>query len=286
MLKNKKMNYLKILAFTFMAFAVVSCDLEREVEIDLPDYEGRLFLECYLEPGLPMNLLLTRTSPYFEAFPTNTIDYLNGILEEGATVSISHNGQVYALENNLTFNPSIQKIFNYTSDEIVPFDFENDFDLLITTKEGKTITGKTKITKPMTIDSVVTQFAQNDTLARLLIYMTDDPTRSNYFRRVLHEGSLDSIPIWSFPIDDRASEGTIIFGSFFDYSEGDTIINTIYSIEEDYFKFLQSIDFASQSNGNPFAQPSPIVSNIEGTANAIGIFTGFTFDRRYTIIER
>ncbi len=280
------MNYSKILIFAFFAFALVSCDLEQEVEIDLPEYEGRLFLECYLEPGQPMNLALTRTSPYFEPFPTNTLDYIDGILEEGATITIAHNGEEHELENNLLFNPLTQKIYNYTSDFIVPFDYENDFVLNVTTKDGETITGSTKITAPMLIDSVVTQFAENDTLARILVYMTDDVTEDNFFRRVLHEGSLDSIPAFSFSLDDRASEGTLIFGTFYDYADGDTVINTIYSIEEDYYEFLQSMDFAIQSNGNPFAQPSPIISNIEGTANAIGIFTGFTFDRRYTIIER
>ena len=63
------------------------------------------------------------------------------------------------------------------------------------------------------------------------------------------------------------------------------IINTIYSIDNAYFDFLQSIDFAIQSNGNPFGQPSPIISNLSGTAEAIGIFTGITYDRRETIIE-
>ncbi len=280
------MKYFKILSFAFLAFAVISCDLEREVDIDLPEYEGRLFVECYLEPGQPMNLSLTRTSSYFDPFPTSTLDFINGILEEGATVTITHNGQDYALENNLTFNPFTQKVFNYSSSVTVPFDFENDFELNIVTKDGETITGKTRITPLMPVDSVVTQFAEDDTLARILIYMTDDMTQDNYFRRVLHEGSLDSIPVFSFSLDDRASEGTLIFGTFYDYQVGDTVINTIYSIEEDYFEFLQSIDFAVQSNGNPFAQPSPIVSNVEGTAGAIGIFTGFTYDRRTTIIER
>jgi hypothetical protein len=280
------MKYFKILSFALLAFAVVSCDLEREVDIDLPEYEGRLFVECYLEPGQPMNLSLTRTSSYFDLFPTSTLDFINGILEEGATVTITHNGQDYELENNLTFNPFTQKVFNYSLNVTVPFDFENDFELNIITKDGETITGKTRITPLMPVDSVVTQFAENDTLARILVYMTDDMTQDNYFRRVLHEGSLDSIPEFSFALDDRASEGILIFGTFYDYVVGDTVINTIYSIEEDYFEFLQSIDFAVQSNGNPFAQPSPIVSNVEGTAGAIGIFTGFTYDRRTTIIER
>jgi hypothetical protein len=280
------MNYFKILFFAVVSISIVSCDLTKEVDIELPDYEGRLFVECYLEPGEPMNLVLTRTSPYFESFPSNSLDFLNGILEDEAVVSISHKGEVYELENTLGFNPGTQKIFNYKNSTLVPEDYENDFELSITTAEGNTVTATTRIINPTPIDSVVTEFASNDTLARILVYLTNDETVDNYYRRTMHEGSLDSIPAMSFPVDDRAAEDVIVFGTFFAYAEGDTIINTIYSIDEDYFDFLQSINFAIQSNGNPFAQPSPIVSNVEGTANAIGIFTGLTYDRYFTIIEQ
>lgn len=279
------MDFIKIVSISLLAFTIFSCDLEKEIEIDLPTYESRLVVECYLEPGQQMTLLLTRTSPYFEAFPTEVEDFVSGILEEGATVDIIHNGTIYPLGNNLTFNPFTNKLFNYSSSTLVPEDFEHDFELKITSKDGESILATTRLIVPLPIDSVNVEFAENDTLARVLTYMTDDPMVTNYFRRVLHESSLDSIPTWSFPLDDRAVEDILIFGSLFDYAVGDTVINTIYSIEEAYFDFLQSLEFAVQSNGNPFAQPSPIVSNLSGTANAIGIFTGITYDRRITIIE-
>ncbi len=280
------MNYLKILIITIVSFSIVSCDLTKEVEVELPDYEGRLLVECYLEPGEPMNLVLTRTSPYFDPFPSTSLDFLNGILEDEAFVTITHKGQEYELENTLSFNPATQKIFNYKNSTLVPEDYENDFELSISTAGGETITASTRIIEPTPIDSVVTEFAPNDTLARILVYLTNDQAIDNYYRRTLHESSLDSIPSMTFPVDDRAAEDVIVFGTFFSYAEGDTIINTIYSIDEDYFDFLSSINFAIQSNGNPFAQPSPIVSNVEGTANAIGIFTGLSYDREVTIIQQ
>lgn len=280
------MKYLNIFIIAIISFSIVSCDLEQEVEVVLPEYEERIFLECYLQPGEPLRLLLTKTSPYFAPFPSSDEEFINGLLEQDATVSITYDGEVHELDNTLGINFQTSKIHNYSSDFVVPEDFENEFELSITTADGETITGSTKITELTPIDSIVVQFSENDTLARVLTFVTNDLEVDNYFRTALHVNSLDSIPDWSFPVDDRAAEEVIVFGTFYDYAEGDTIINTVYSIEEDYFEFLQSMDFAVQSNGNPFAQPSPIVSNIEGTADAIGIFTGFTYDRRMTIIEK
>ena len=86
------MNFIKYISISLITLAMFSCDLEKEVEIDLPDYEGRLVVECYLEPGEPMTLLLTKSSPYFEAFPENPEEFIGGIIEEGETVEIKHNG--------------------------------------------------------------------------------------------------------------------------------------------------------------------------------------------------
>ena len=77
-----------------------------------------------------------------------------------------------------------------------------------------------------------------------------------------------------------------MFGSGYQFSEGDTVINTLFHIEKAYADFLESVDAAIGANGNPFGQPSTIISNLEGDAGAIGIFTGLSYDRVVTIISR
>ena len=102
-----------------------------------------------------------------------------------------------------------------------------------------------------------------------------------------HINSLDSIPDQDFTTnDDFVDDRKIVFGSGYDLKEGDTIYNTIFHIDRAYFEFWESTFNAFSSNGNPFGQPSGIVSNVKGDANAIGIFTGLSYDRVMTVVKK
>jgi hypothetical protein len=263
----------------------IGCNLQQEVEITLPSYESRPVLECYLRPSSPFNLLITNSAPYFEPFPSLNNEFLEGLLLDSAQVEIVHDGVVYPLENQLRFNNLTGKLFNYYNPEPVPFDTINPFELLVTLADGRTITAEARMLPVVPIDSIVIQVAEGDTLSRVLTYFTDRPNETNFYRRTFHESSLDSLPEQDFSIDDRIVEDVIVFGTGFDYSSGDTLISTIYHIEEGYYNFLESVEAAVAGNGNPFAQPSPVASALEGSANAIGVFTCLSFDRKVVVLE-
>jgi len=264
-----------------------ACNLEQEISLELPAYDSRLVLECYLEPEKPYRLLLSRSSAYFDPFPTIGAGFLNQLFVENARVSITHRGRVIRLNNAPTLDRETGKIYNYWNVEPVPADFEEPFFLRIVTEEGDTLQATTTLLPPVPIDSIVVEYQQPaDTLARVLTYLTDPPNEKNFFRRILHKGNLGENPKQDFPSDDRILENSLVYGTGFEYLEGDTLINTVYHIEEAYFRFLETVNRAAESNGNPFAQPSPVLSNISGTVDAIGIFTGLSYDRRSTVISR
>ena len=275
-----------LLTMALAAFFFSCGNLEKEIDLDLPLYESQIVVECYLKPNEPFSLLLTKSAAYFEPFPTEDLQFVEKILEQDATVTIRHNGQAYELKNELVFNPVTQKVFNYHNPQLVPQDYDNDFFLEIKTKDGRTVTGQTRLLPVVPIDSVVVEFdLLTDTLARVLTYITEDPSTDNYYRRMLHVGALDSIPKQDFTTnDDFVEDNLFIFGSGFDFKPGDTVINSIFHIDREYFDFLESIFFATDANGNPFGQPAAIYSNVSG--NAIGIFTGLSVDRVVTVIER
>ncbi|MCB0376294.1 MAG: hypothetical protein KDD04_10275, partial [Sinomicrobium sp.] len=85
--------------------------------------------------------------------------------------------------------------------------------------------------------------------------------------------------------DDRFVEDRVVFGTGYEFDFGNTVINTLFHIDRSYFEFLESVNNAVQSNGNPFGQPNPINSNLGGTARSIGIFTGLAYTREQTFIE-
>jgi hypothetical protein len=264
-----------------------ACNLEKEIDIKLPSYEVQPVLECYLEPGKPFRLLLTTSNSYFDALPTedNIIPFLESILVKNATAKIRFDGREVALRNEITVDLDNRKFFNYISDELVPNITDVPFDLEVIMEDGRIITSTTQILPIVPIDSIAVEYLR-DTLARTLIYLNDPMDQKNYYRRMLHYNNLvDSFPRQDFITDDVfVNNGRLAFGAGFDLKKGDTAINTVFHIDEAYFLYLNSVRNAITSNGNPFLQPGVIKTNLKGTANATGIFTGLSYDRVFTLI--
>ncbi|MCB9330095.1 MAG: DUF4249 domain-containing protein [Lewinellaceae bacterium] len=275
-----------ILPFLSLAF-LAACNLEKDVEIDLPEYNSQPVVECYLEPGKPFRLLLTRSYGFFDPLGLDST-FLDKTLLSGAVVTITYNGQVDTLFNQLSAEIEPLKLFNYTGLNTVPADPGVDYTLNITMPDGKTISGQTTMLPQIPIDSVVVEWGPaQDTFARVLTYITDDLSQDNYFRRLLNYGSLDSIPEQDFLANDRAATTEqIAFGTAYELVPGDTVFNTVFHITKAYYDYFESVQLAVFGNQNPFAQPSPIKSNVQGTANPLGIFTCLVYDRQMTVIQR
>ena len=276
-----------ILPFALLAL-LTACNLTKEVEIDLPEYDRQPVVECYLEPGKPFRLLLTQSFGYFDPFGLDST-FLQKTLLDSALVTIAYDSRVDTLKNQLAFDFSPFKIYNYTSPNLTPATPGMEYRLQILLKNGQEITGETTMMPFVPIDSIKVQFSEDlDTLARILTFINDpDPTRENYFRRLLNYASLDSVPDQDFLTSDRAAQTPLIaFGTGYDLAEGDTVYNTVLHIEKAYYDYVESVQLAVFGNLNPFAQPSPIKSNVRGSANPIGIFTGLMYDRKMTIVKK
>lgn len=263
-----------------------ACNLEKEVTINLPSYEVQPVLECYLEPGQPYRLLLTTSNSYFDELPSedNIVAFLDRILVKNAMVKITLGSEEITLRNEITVDFENRKFYNYISDRLVPENYDTDFELLVVLEDGREISSRTRILPVIPIDSVAVEF--RDTLARTLIFVNDPVEEKNYYRRMLHFNNLvDSFPRQDFFTDDTFVEnGRLAFGHGFDVSRGDTVINTIFHIDRAYFDYLNSVRNSIIANGNPFLQPGVILTNLRGNANAVGIFTGLSYDRVFTVI--
>lgn len=283
-MKIKRLNSIFPLAALLL---LVACNLTKDVEIDLPDYDRQPVVECYLEPGQPFRLLMTRSYAFFDTLGLSS-NFVQNALLDGAMVTIAYNGQIDTLKNQLTLVPNPLKIYNYVGQNLVPETPGTQFVLNIRLADGGEITGTTQMLPLVNVDSIVVEFSPElDTLARMLTYITDNQNQENYYRRLLNFSSLDSIPDQDFIVTDRFSQTALIaFGTGYDFKEGDTIFNTIFHITKDYYDFKESVDLAVVGNLNPFAQPSPIKSNVRGSANPVGIFAPLVYDRDTTIIQK
>jgi hypothetical protein len=266
-----------------------ACNLEKEVEIDLPDYASQPVVECYLEPGKPPDMLLTKSSDFFAPFDTSLGQFVQNILLENAKAVVRYGNVIDTLRNNIYFDPVSTRFFNYVGSEEIPYTPGTQFQLSIILPDGKTIESVCIMPVRTPIDSVVVEWSPTrDTLARMLTYITDDPNTTNYWRRILNYGSLtDSFPQQDFLVRDNLNTtNKIAFGSGYELKEGDTVYNSIYSITEEYLNYVESVQLAVFGNQNPFASPSPIKSNVTGTGNPLGIFTPLVYAREMTVIRK
>ncbi len=281
------MKSINIYFLFLIAIVFASCNLEKEIELELPEYERQTVVECYLEPGLPFTLLLTKSDGFFSSFGDLDESFLTNLLEEGAEINIKYGNETVILANEFAFNPFTGKLFNYSSSEIVPEDFESEFSLEIKTADGELITSKTKIMPQTPIDSLLIQFepfADVDTAARVLTYTTDDVDVANFYRFILAVGEIPEVE-QDFVVDDELLESEIsVFGTNYSFNPGDTITSTFIQISQDYYRFKNSVDNSVASNGNPFGQPGVISSNVEGEKSPMGIFTGFVRDTKVEIV--
>ena len=286
-MKHKMQSVYKYSLWAVLLLSVASCNLEQEIDLELPVYESQIVVESYLQPGEPFTLLLTRSAGYFDPFPTENDEFLEQILVDDAQVAIIHNGNRYELENGLFFNPFTQQVFNYGSSDFMPEDFDNNFELEVITAEGDIATATTRLLPPVNLDSIIFDGNNSaDSTFSALTYFEDEFREAdNFYRFMIHRATLDSL-YSDFVFSDRVVEtSTVVVGTAPDFEVGDTLINTLIHITPEYYDFYNSVQGAIFSNGNPFAQPGGIISNIEGDANATGIFTTLQIDRVTSIIE-
>lgn len=278
-----KYSYLNTI-LVFGILSSMSCNLEKQIDIDLPNYDSEPFIECYLVPNQPFRLLITQTSSYFENLTLDNPLYSESFLLQGAQVSIFQGINKYELENKLIVDPNTEKIYNYSNSNSVEYNTIDSFYLEILLPNGDQITSASIFLDTVQFDSIVVQFDQNDSLARTLTYFKDFPNETNFYRRVLTVGETFDEPIQDFVTDDLFIDSVFVFGSGYVFNSGDTVFNSVFHLTEDYHNFLESVQQAIDGSGNPFGVPSPLQSNLLG--NAQGVFACISESKNKTIVKK
>jgi hypothetical protein len=261
----------KILVFVLTIAAFASCNLENEIDLNLPEFESQLVVECYLEPGKPYRANLFRTTSYYA--PTS--DLLNSIVQD-ATVIITYQGVADTLLTGLYIDGS--NLYAYGSSTIVPADYTSDFFLEVIDSAGNRITATTKIAPPIQLDSIQTEPLSllNDSTLVVITFSQENPAIKNFYRRMQYRtdaSETDSLKVDFVVNDEITSNGQLVLGTPPIFVRGDTMVIQYMEITEDFYEYVESREALESANGNPFAQPGVLKTNIIG---GIGIFTGFT----------
>lgn len=251
------------------------CSSEKLIDVEFPEYTPQLVVECYLEPGRPYTLALQESANY-----TAELN-LENIAVQGALVVITHEGVSDTLENFEALpyrDPETGKITNYAlPDKLVPYAPGTQFDLYIRDTQGREVTASTVMLD--TVEMAPLELDINsENEAAVTARWPDFVNEESFYILSMHRNSLTERLVLDFSLDDRIGDGEdFVVSSWYWLDPGDTAIATVYHVEKAYWEFVTSAEDAENSNGNPFAQPAVVLSNVAG---GVGVFTCHSLVRR------
>lgn len=253
-----------LLAAFFTLLMLPACEMQQNIEVELPGHEPVTLIECYLEPGQPARLLATRSVSFFDSAEFKTEDELQ--------VSLYENGRLYRFDHRYEIDSFYLTIFNYISADSITYSENSNWELVVRNQDEEIARASARFLPKPSIRQIEYQ-VDTDSLLSLQIQVADDPASKNYYRLRIY--SSDMLPhngfsgLWN---DLNASGGMLKINTGRALKIGsEKVIVSLYHIEEEYYNFLRSIQKAHDANYNPFAQPANLESNLNG--KAIGIFT-------------
>lgn len=251
--------YLWVVTISFFSF---SCEMQEDVNIELPSHEGELIVECYLEPGKPYRALVSRSLDFFES------DKLEGV--NGAVVKISTPDGPIELLNFVETDTLYKKVYNYGHQDSVGYEEGAEYQLTVEVDGQLSVAGRTRFLPKVSFGDYNFKFGA-DTMAAMLLEVEDNPLEENYYRLVLRGTQPGMGTTYDVLLtDEDASNGKLKIYTPYILKEGWQVVVNLYHIEKTYYNFLKSVLKARETNYNPFMQPATLESGLEGST---GIFT-------------
>lgn len=304
-----------ILGFVAIPLTLFFVSCEKDIDIELPESERKLVVEGNIEPGQPPFVLLTKNMDYFGPTDLNT---LQSLFVHDATITVSNGTNTVQLTEICTSQlpdsllPDIAVLIGVSLNDLKSFGFclYTTLDPSIFGEVGKTYTlnilaeGKqlfstTTIPTPIKMNS----FWYKDqpgfsNYGYLWFNQTDPAPYGNAYRIFTQRKGKDSRFL---PADGSVWDDQLINGLTFDafifrgaepnstdpedfaetseyFKQGDTIIIKFCTIDLPHFDFWETFETAAFNDGNPFAAPTTIKTNIEG--GGLGVWGGYgvTYD--------
>jgi hypothetical protein len=257
------------------AFGFTGCDMEKEIDLNLPEFQSEIVVEGYLEAGKPYRVNIYESTSYF--------DRPEPVLIPDAVVIITHNGKADTLRFKPFFDKETEKIYTHSSETVVTGNPGETYSLEVKDARGRRVTGFAQFLPKVTIDSLEWKF-NNEGKALIQGLFQDDAATQDAYRYQIHKDSLTHRRRENDRfLNDRLNNGKkIAFGTNYKFFPEDTLFVTLYHIEQPYYEFLNTMDDARDANGNPFAQPSAIKSTVQG---GLGVFTTLSYDRKQIILK-
>lgn len=273
----------KLITYIILIFIFFFISCEKEIEIEIPFTERKVVIEGYIMQGEKPYVILTRSSPYFATVDSST---LISLIVTDAKVYVSDGMITDTL--SLTLDSDIFPYLIYKGNTITG-EAGKTYHLTIET-EGNVFTSSSYLTAAVPLDSLWFKIQPGlDSLGWVWAHLTDPDTIGNSYRWFAKRIGKDDdfiAPIGSV-FNDK-----FINGKSFDFAynrgrkpnseaeddnneergyfkRGDVIVVKFTTIDIANFEFWRAAEVEMGNNGNPFAAPNVIPSNINGDAYGI-----------------
>ncbi len=275
----------KILIFSSAIFLFNSCT--KEITIDLPAPEKKIVVDGGIYVGQYAEINLSWSTGYFD--PIDSASLANYLITN-ATAYVTDGAIVDTL--HIAYDPN-KPIPIVWKGSILLGQIGHTYNLTVIA-EGNTATSSTTIRNPIPLDSTWFKVEPpNDSLGFAWAHLTDPIGIENGYRWFSKRLTKD--PAFMAPFGS-AFDDKFIEGSSFDFAYnrpsnpgstapedtgpqsgyyiiGDTIVIQFCSIGQAEVNFFRTYENAVEGNGNPFASPSVIKTNVTG---GLGIFCGYS----------
>ncbi len=267
----------------FFLLALIFFSCTKEIDIKVPDYQQRLVVEGVVEPNEKPYVLLTWTAPYFGN--SAYTDYEQYFVK-GAVVTVYDGVSVDTLKELFPGQGLYYQAMTMTGVT------GRTYDLTVTIN-GKTWTSTTNLLPAVPLDSLFFKPEVNDSLGFIWAHFKEPAGVQNQYRWYAMRINKDSRFLAPF---NSAFDDKFIDGKEFDFAydrgvepnsqniedsniergyfkKGDSVVVKFCSIGNKEYRYLRSYYLNLMSNGNPFASPSTLESNISG--DGIGLWCGY-----------
>ncbi|MFT3704475.1 MAG: DUF4249 domain-containing protein [Agriterribacter sp.] len=278
---------MRIIFLLLLISFLSSC--EKDIDIDLKNADAKLVVEATIETDQPPIVILS-----------NSLDYYSSVSAEILEGSFVHNAEVY-----ITRNDTIHQLREYTIDsngvKLSFYSLDISDPLLLgipnTQYALKIVTGGKEYNATTTIPSVTKKIdslfskpvyeSPDSTKVQVLVTATDPPGLGDYIRYYTKTNSDVFFPPYNSVYEDAIIDGTTytlpiqkgvnknmdwVEDDLF-FHKGDTVTVKTCNIDKATFDFCRTYEFALQSTGNPFSNPTKVTGNISN--GALGYFGGY-----------
>jgi hypothetical protein len=279
---------------TLLTFTLISC--EKDIDIELDQTSPSLVVEATIENSLPPRVILSKSLDYFGKLDPALL--LSSFVRN-ARVTITENGRNFVLREDSVRTNGITLYF-YTTDSLLG-KLNTGYSLNIEA-EGRTYAAETRIPAiTRSIDSLWWEKApvpDDSSFVKMMIKATDRPGFGDYIRYFTKTNSEPFFPGFNSVFDDQVIDGkqyTIqvdrgvnknveLEENDFFFQRGDTAVLKLCNIDKATYDFWRTFEFNFQGIGNPFSNPTIVISNISN--GALGYFGGYAAQYRTLIIPK